>query len=385
MENDENTQSIQQWGHNQSQEFAKSTSLEDIKSGEWFVKLLHLALKTYREKVNAVYFQEKYPGLPPDAIVDRRIDLAQKYAALEGDSTALAYTAAVAATIGPRGGRGRSPLTVPAAFAAFAVDLVYTSLLQLRLAYDISVIYGKPLVYDDPEDLYDLLILAFGIKAGEAFSEGLQKLSPEAVRVLIKKTVTGSRLEWLKALPVVGKFLLQRNLIKMAIPVVGIGLGSGVNYLSTGSIGKRAKKMFRLRGAIEEAADQVSLNSLEYSNLLLETIWLVINADKPVQREEAWYWGYLMAGLDEIDIDGKVKQDFETKINFDEERVMNQLRNLPPEFSTEIYNAACVASVVDGKLKDNELKFLQKLAEICNCKFDKRSLSNLENEFHSKA
>jgi hypothetical protein len=63
---------------------------------------------------------------------------------------------------------------------------------------------------------------------------------------------------------------------------------------------------------------------------------------------------------------------------------MNQLRDLLPELSTEIYNAACVAAVVDGKLKDNELNFLQKLAEICNCKFDKRSLSKLANEFHNK-
>ena len=110
----------------------------------------------------------------------------------------------------------------------------------------------------------------------------------------------------------------------------------------------------------------------------------MIKADKHVQQEEAWYLRYLIAGLEEIDIDGKVKQDFEAKINFDEERVMNQLRNLPPEFSAEIYNAACVASVVDGILKDNELKFLQKLAEICNCKFDKRSLSKLANEFHNK-
>lgn len=278
-----------------------------------------------------------------------------------------------------------SPLTIPAALTAFAVDLGYTSLLQLRLAYDVSVIYGKPLDYEDPEDLYDLLVLAFGIKAGEAFSGTLQKLSPEAVRVLIKNTVKDSSLKRLTALPVVGKFLIQRNLIKMAIPVVGIGLGSGVNYFYTGSIGKRAKKMFRLRGAIEEAADQVSSDSLEYSYLLLQTIWLVIRADKQVQQEEAWYLRYLIAGLEEIDIDRKVKQEFEVKINFHEEKIMDQLRNLSPVLSTEIYNAACVASVVDGKLKDNELEFLQKLAETCKCKFDKRSLSKLVNEFHRKA
>jgi len=378
MENEENIQN-QEGDFNEVQEFAKSTSLEDIKSGEWFAGLLHLALKTYREKVNAAYFQEKYPGTPPDAIVDRRIDLAKKYAALEGGSTAAVYTVAVAATIGSHG--GASPLTVPAAFTAFTIDLSVISLLQLRLAYDISVIYGKPLDYDDPEDLIDLLVLAFGIKAGETFSVGLQKLSPEAVRVLIKKTVTGSSIEWLKALPVVGKFLIQRNVIKMAIPVVGIGLGSGINYFYTGRIGKRAKEMFRMRGAIEEAADQVSLDSLEYSYLFLQTIWLAMRADQQVQQEEAWYWRSLIAGLDEIDIDGKVKQDFEAKINIDEEMVMDQLRNLSPELSAEIYNAACVASIVDGKLKEGELEFLQKLAEICNCKFDKRFLSKLANEF----
>ena len=382
MENEENTQSTQQGELNQVHEFAKSTSFEEIKSGKWFEKLLHFALNKYREKVNFAYFQEKYPHQPPDAIVDRRIDLAKKYAALEGGSTAAAYTGAVATTIGTHG--GASPLTIPAALTALAVDLGYTSYLQLRLAYDISVIYGKPLNYDDPVDLSDLLTLAFGIKAGEAFSEGLQKMSPEVVRILIKKTATGSRLEWLKALPVVGKYLLQRNLIKMAIPVVGIGLGSGVNYFYTGSIGKRAKKMFRLRGAIEEAADQISLDSLEYSYLILQTIWLVIKADKHVQQEEAWYLRYLMANLEEIDIDSKVKQDFEATINIDEEKVMNQLRNLPPEDGAEIYISACVASIVDGKLKDSELIILQKLADVCNCKFDKSSLNKLKDELYNK-
>jgi hypothetical protein len=380
MEKEENTQGTQRDEFNQIKEFAKLTSHEDIKSGEWFVKLIYFALKKYREQVNAAYFQEKYPGLPPDAIADRRIKLAQKYAALGGGSTAAVYTGAVAATIGSGG--GASPLAIPAALTTLAVDVSYTSLLQLRLAYDISVIYGKPLDYDDSEDLSDLIELAFGIKVGEVSSQSLHKLAPETVRTIVSKTVTGSTRKSLQALPVVGKHLIRRNISKMAIPVVGIGLGYGLNYFFTGRIGKRAKKMFRLHGAIEESADQVSFDSIDYSYLLLQTIWLVIKADKQVQEEEARYLRHLIAGLDEIDIDGKVKQDFEAKINFDEERIMNQLRNLPPEFSAEIYNAACVASVVDGKLKDTELKILQKFAEICNCKFDKHSLSKLANEFH---
>ena len=382
MENNEKIQDTQLDGLTQVKDFAKSISLDDLKGGEWFARLLTIALKKYREEVDAEYFQKKYPGLPPDAVVDQRIELAKKYAALEGGSSAAAYTAAVAATIGSSG--GASPLTIPAGLTAFAVDLGYTSFLQLRLAYDISILYGKPLDYDDPEDLHDLITLAFGIKTGEAFSGSLQKMSPEAVRVLIKSTIKGSRLEAIKALPVVGKYLLQRNIIKMAIPVFGIGLGSGINYFYTGSIWKRAKKVFRLRGAIEEAADQMSLDSLENSFLFLQVVWLVIQADKEVQQEEALYLRHLLTGLEEVDVEGDIKQKFETTINFDEEKIINQLKGLPPEFRAEIYDAACVASVVDGKLKDGELQFLEKLAKVCDTKFSKRSLSKLMNTFHGQ-
>ena len=94
----------------------------DIKSGDWFAKLLRSALRTYSEKATPEFFANKYPGLPPDAVVDRQVALAQRYAAIEGGLTASAYTVAVASTIGTAG--GASPLMAPAALAAFSVDSV---------------------------------------------------------------------------------------------------------------------------------------------------------------------------------------------------------------------------------------------------------------------
>ena len=61
---------------------ATGYTIDDIKTGGWFVRFLHHCIETYSEKVNAEYFKEKYPGLPPDAVVARQIDLAETYAAI---------------------------------------------------------------------------------------------------------------------------------------------------------------------------------------------------------------------------------------------------------------------------------------------------------------
>ena len=151
-------------------QFVSELSPDDIKSGGWFTKLLAQALSSYNDKATWQYFQEKYAGVPADAIVGQRIKMAARYAAIEGGLSASAYTAAVGATIGSLG--GASPVTVPAALTTVMVDVAFISRLQLRLARDIAVLYRVPLDTSDPDDLWKLIRVAFTIKGGEAVREG---------------------------------------------------------------------------------------------------------------------------------------------------------------------------------------------------------------------
>lgn len=64
--------------------FVSGLSLDDVKSGDWFAKLLAFSLHQYANQADAAYFSEKYPNLPPDAVVDSRIAMAANYAAIEG-------------------------------------------------------------------------------------------------------------------------------------------------------------------------------------------------------------------------------------------------------------------------------------------------------------
>jgi hypothetical protein len=265
-------------------EFIKELSMDDIKSGGWFTKLIAKALSSYTEKVDWRYFQERYEGVPADAIVDQRIKMAARYAALEGGLSASAYTAAIVATLGSGG--GASPATVPAAVATVMVDVAFVTQLQLRLAYDISVLYRVPLDLSDPEDMWKLIRVAFTIKGGEFIREGVIKIVPAMMRPLIKRFYSRAVLTAAKGLPFVGKFLLQRTVIKVGIPLVGIPFAVTLNYYSTLVAGRHARAVFRNEARVIELAEGLSRRS-EHPQLMLWIAWLVITVDKKIADDEA--------------------------------------------------------------------------------------------------
>ncbi len=276
--------------------FVKELSGDDITSGSWFTKLLMHSLSTYTSTVDWQYFQERYRGLPPDIIVDQRIRMAARYAAIGGGLSASAYTGAVAATIGSLG--GASPATVPVATATMLVDVAYTSRLQLHLAYDIAVLYRVPLDLNDPDDLWKLIRIAFTIKGGEAVSEGLLKAVPAAVRPLIKRYYSKGVLHAAKGLPVVGKHLLQRNVIKIGIPLVGVPLAVLVNRQTTLIAGRHARVVFRNEARIVEIARQL-VTDTRHPDLVLWLAWLVTVADNKTNDDIALLLRYLAALLEE--------------------------------------------------------------------------------------
>lgn len=322
--------------------------------------------------MDAEYFREKYPDLPPDAVVDRRIKLARYHAALAGAVTAGAYTGAVAATIGTAG--GASAVALPAAAATLAADLLYLSWVQLQLAYDLSILYGEQIDTEDPEDIHDLLRLAFGIKAGEAFQGALVRLSPEAVRVGVKATATGARLTWLKALPVVGKYLLQRNIIKAAIPAVGIPLNAGLNYFFTGAIGKNARVLFRDKAASREAADRMAREAPANPMLLLKVLWLVVQADARTAPQEATLLKELTARIRETAEGPEILDEFKALVEIDPESVWYDVREADEMDKRILFDAACATAAIDHEIHKQEIEILEQLAECCGTEFDVRAL-----------
>jgi hypothetical protein len=340
-------------------DFVTGLSPGEIKSGGWFPKLLAHALRSYTDKVDWQYFQDRYKGVPADAIVDQRIKMAARYAAIEGGLSAGAYTAAIAATIGSLG--GASPLTVPAATATVMVDIAYISQLQLRLAYDIAVLYRVPLDLDDPDDLWKLIRVAFTIKSGEVAREGVIKVVPVMVRPLIKRFYSGAVLVAARGLPFVGKYLLIRSVIKVGIPLVGVPLAVVLNRYTTLIAGRHARAMFRNEARVIELADNLSKRS-QHPQLMPWVAWLVIMADRKITDDEALLIRHLVRLV--RDRHQVVDEQLARLIDVDPSEVWRRLDTESGDLS-DILDAANRVATVDGAVNKLERAIISQVQDRC--------------------
>ena len=339
--------------------FVRELSPDDIKSGGWFTKLIAHALGSYTEKVTWQYFQERYEGVPADAIVDQRIKMAARYAALEGGLSASAYTVAIIATLGTLG--GASPATVPAAIATFMVDVTFITQLQLRLAYDIAVLYRVPLDMSDPDDLWKLIRVAFTIKGGELVREGAIKAVPPIVRQVIKKYYSGAILAAAKGIPFVGKYLLQRTVIKIAIPFVGVPLAVGMNHYTTLLAGRHARDIFRNEARVIELAEGLSKRT-KHPQLMLWVAWLVIMADHKITDDEALLIRHLVRLV--RDHHQVVDDQLAQLVDVDPAEVWRRLDAEPADLS-DILDTATRVATVDGPVNVRERTTISEVQDHC--------------------
>lgn len=338
-------------------EFIKELNPDDIKSGGWFPKLTARALGSYTEKVTWDYFAEKYKGVPADIIVDQRIKMASRYAALEGGLSAGAYSAAVVATLGSLG--GASPATVPAAVGTLMVDVAFVTQLQLRLAYDIAVLYRVPLDLSDPEDMWKLIRVSFTIKGGEATRGGVLKVVPAMVRPLIKRFYSRGVLNAARGLPFVGRFLLQRNVIKVGIPVVGVPLAVVVNRYSTLLAGRHAQVVFRNEARVIEVAERLTRHS-QHPQLMLWVAWLVIMADKKIADDEAQLIRHLIRLVrEQHDV---FDEALAHTVEVDPEDVWQRLSHADGDLS-ELIEVANRVAAVDGEMNSPEEEMISELQD----------------------
>jgi len=340
-------------------EFVAGLSAEEIRSGAWFTKLCAQALGSYTDKVDWRYFQERYEGVPADAIVDQRIKMAARYAALEGGLSAGAYTTAIVATLGSAG--GASPVVVPAAFATVMIDVAFITQLQLRLAYDVAVLYRVPIDLSDPDDMWKLIRVAFTIKSGEAAREGIVKVVPLMVRPLIKRFYSRSVLAAAKGLPVVGKFLLQRTAIKIGIPLVGIPLAVLLNRYTTLVTGRHARAVFRNEARVIELAENLSERS-QHPQLTLWVAWLVIMADGKITDDEALLMRHLVRLVK--DRHQVADEKLARVVDVDPAEVWRRL-DAEPEDVSDLVDVANRVATVDGAVNALERGTISELQDRC--------------------
>ena len=357
-------------------DLAQRVSLEEIRQGDWFAKLLRFSLDQYVQDVDADYFSKLYPGMSGDAIVRDRIDLAARYGSIEGALTAGAYNGALAATLGSRG--AAAPLTLPTAGVSFVLDLLFMSNLQLRLAYDMAVISGVPLDLDDPEDLWRLIRVAFVIDGRATRWEELANRAPSFVRPVLLNVFTGDPAAAAKSLPAMGRFLMQRHVVKFTIPGLGVPLSIAVNYWSATVAGNQAATMFGREVRIMETARRITGGAVDHAELLW-VLWLIVKADGVVHENERLLLKHVAALVGDLNSELSALAGLELTVDFDLRSTVS-IPDFVSEDKEALYQAGVAAAAVDGSIDANELSRLKKIAEHCSVPFNANAVRKLAAE-----
>ena len=232
----------------------RDTSWGEFQSGDWFAASVKWVLESYADEVDAAYIRRRYPGAGPRNQARQARRWAARTAGIAGGASAAAISSMEVVTVA--GGGLPAPVLVPAIATSVMADVAYTTRLQLRTVYDLSVIHRAPLLLDEVEDCHLILMNAMGIKLGELGGQLLRPAGPSVIAYNVRRILrSGLRKALQKAVQRVAgsqaaRKITERALMRLAVPFVNVVVSSGMNSLFTRRVLTVADRQMRQRGAV---------------------------------------------------------------------------------------------------------------------------------------
>ena len=364
------------------------------KIGNWFWQFLSNVLQSYSRNINLEFFQRKYHGLPAEVIAKRRIKAASNWAGLvgfiSGAVISVASAAAFVETISTlTSGFMASPITLPALLITapvgvltFAGEVAILVRLQLHLAYDLFVLYGLPVNTEDPEQMQEVVSVAFGIKSTEVAGQAIQKFIPQFAPALLRKAMRTGGIrrrfqEWI-AQRLTGefarKYLAEGALVRGIVPGIAIFSAAGWNYLSTKSIGQVLQARIRRRGLAAKRVEKLPLEGLSNPKLILQAVLGLALTNNDLSETEIIFYSKFVEKLRKIYGDEAVNALGEVSSLDWDETVADLADVTDTHEKTMIYEALTEVAIVEGQFQRKKIKRLISIANLYGLSFNLKKL-----------
>ena len=352
---------------------AKSFDFEKVKNGEWFIHLLTQVVKSYDRNARAAYFQKKYPGLSPDEIADILSSVTARYATIAGAIAGIAASADEIEALGTGG------LTIALFVGTIGAEMLYLSNIQMRLVLDISLLYDLQLDLEDPEDILMIFGYALGVAPTEMLGKGLEGAARAGAAGAIKKVISKETLAALKQFAEkLGIKILQKTIIKYAVPVVSAVVGSSYNYLTTKSVGQIAKVHFKNRGKVTDELRVIISKQNTYDLVIPAAVMFMAQVDgKESSKEKELY----RAMLSRMSIEEHIPADFNRLIG-DEQSILDAISKVEDvELRKAFIELLTLMAIYDGIFADGEREFLTSAAERLGVSLDIEQVEKRAKEY----
>ena len=358
----------------EAKEFAKTLNIDEVKSGQWFIALLQKVIQAYDRNANAEYFQKKYPGLPPDDIVDALTSVTVKYAAIAGGITGAAITTNQIAALSSAG------MTIPIILGAIGTEMIYLAHIQMKLVLDLSVIYDLQLDPDDPEDILMIFGYALGVTPTELLGKGLQVAARSGTQNAIKKYISKETLKAVQAFAKkIGFKILQRTIIKYAVPIASTAIGSGYNYVTTKSIGKIAKLHLKNRGKVTDELRVLVSRQNTYDIVFPAAVRYMAQIDGQLTAKKSELYRTLISRMS---FEEYTLAEFQKMVS-SEKNIIEAITTIDDsEMRERLLEVLVLMAIYDGDLTEKGQEFLAKVAKHLNISVDMNEVQERAEEYH---
>lgn len=360
-------------GLDEAKKLARSLNLEEVKSGEWFIQLLRKVIQTCDRNARAAYFQKKYPGLPPDEIADILTSVTVKYATIAGAIAGAAATANQIAALGSAG------MTAALFLGSIGAEMLYLAQIQMRLVLDLSVIYDIQLDAEDPEDVLMIFGYALGVAPADMLGRGLQVAAGAATKGAVQKYISKGTLKAIQDFARrLGFKILQRTILKYAVPVASAAVGSSFNYATTKSVGRIAKAHLKNRGKVTDELRVLISRQNTYDLVFPAAVMYVAQVDGQFSQKEKEFY---KAMLSRMSFDEHTQAEFQ-KLIASEDTVLDAMAKIEDvEVRHSLMETLILMAIYDGELAEKEREFLEDVAKRLNISLDMAEIERRTQDY----
>lgn len=318
-----------------------------LHDGSWFHIVLQRTARRFlaRQKRRCVLepMREAYPELDDARLADRIVTRASRRAAFVGGTSGALISAAEIAAFTTLGS------SISGAFLLLLAELAIIERLQVGMVFTLSELHGYQMAHDDLRDVGALYGNVLKVKGATRVAAWARDGSVALFRII-------------------GVRYLQRAFVKYSVPVLSVGLGAGMNYVLTRSLGKHARKAFERQGDTDAQLARLHAQEDALRRLLLALMGLMAAVDGQIDKRER---ALLRRTLDRLAVDGTPRSELLDALERPEETIFGSLEAIEDdEFHALVLELVALMAVADGRLDQAELDLLERLSDVCGFEFE---------------
>jgi tellurite resistance protein len=323
-------------------------------ASSWMQRFIYREIEQRTRTRGPEYWDAQFPGLSPEERAQRRVRHMLTRATVGGVVAAAGASTAEVLSIFTDGllALGAVPLGV----VSVGAEAVYTTALQIDLAFDLASIYDVPFAHDDVGEISTLLALAVGVdlvteptRHDKPAVPGEETTKPWRIMRQMQRDDFAKQL---------GRGVLRQSVLRNVVPVAGVLVSAAWNQIVLRRFANQVHTAVRQRRAIVQACRSMNLGDSDTARLILDGAWFIATSDGDIVHQEALTLASL---IDSLTLPDRIAVH-EASFPDDEEAWFDRVVTLEAGARDILVDVLALVASADGTFTIPERRFLRRLA-----------------------